>query len=264
MPNGLDPDWHLIDLRKKHLLSVGWRNGSAKLCVIQFHKDGFFVHFPFHPNTPGVVARCTLGAGQTQFSLADEGGVVSHKVKYSHHGDGTCLFSQDGKVRSIARTKLGMPLLDPVRQGHLFSLDVQGIEHFPQVSEAERCSDTIGRGFFEIATDAPPPMHISARWLKVDPATVAAMRNPVGGRLPTGEVRQMLALAPPVGSPLYGRIMLIDVQPRPALSPHEPFLFLFTGGFGPRLAVESAESSTLAMAYPALNTEGLPSFDFLP
>ena len=74
VPHPLDPDWNLVDRRKKHLLAVGWRQGSAKLCVIQFHKDGFFVHFPFHPDESGVIARCSVSAESSRLDLTDQGG----------------------------------------------------------------------------------------------------------------------------------------------------------------------------------------------
>lgn len=204
------------------------------MCLIQFHKDGFFVHFPFHPDEAGVIARCAVNAESSKLDLAEKGGVVSHKVKYSHHGDGTCLFSQDSNVRSVVRTSEGAALLgaDASRSEHLFSIDVEGLEHFPQISEGDRCSDIVGRGLFEFPTDDPPAVHVVARWRKVTPSQdVATMRNPLMGKIPTGEIRPMLALSPPEGSALYGHIMVIEARTRPRLDPRAAFLLMFTGGF---------------------------------
>jgi hypothetical protein len=268
MPHPLDPAWNMIDRKKSHLISIGWLKGSAKLCKIQFHKDGFFVHFPFHPDTHGTIAFCTLRPGDDQMHLTEHGGVVSHKVKYSHHGDGTCLFSQDGKVRSVVRTALGKPLVSDEmnRADHLFSIDVQGLEHFPAITEEERCSDKVGRGFFDVAVEDPPVIHLAARWKKIDPPErIASMRNPIGGKLPTGEMRPLLGLSPPLESPLYGNIMLIDVGIRERLrdEPDDPFLLAFTGGFAPGLADPSVESSSIVMMYPAGPEDTLPNFDYI-
>ena len=143
---------------------------------------------------------------------------------------------------------------------------MQGLDSFPPVSEAERRSDTIGRGYFDILAEVPQAIHLVARWKRIKPLeAVATMTNPVTGRLPDGTLRAMLALSPPEASPLYGSVMTIEVQARSRLSPNAnaPFLLLFTGGFAPSLANPELESSALAMLYPASDTAGLPSFDFV-
>jgi len=119
-----------IERRANHRIAIRWRDGEAKVCQLQFGDDGFFVHFPYHPDSQGVASRCVLPPQQTQttVNLAASGYVTSHKVKYSHHVDGNCHFSQDGKVVTTVRN-LARPLTSTA--GHVFTLHVQGLGTYP-------------------------------------------------------------------------------------------------------------------------------------
>ena len=107
-------------------VSVGahaWR-----VCKLVFSKsDGsVFVTFPDFKETTGIVSVATLRAGarETTVDLKPEGKVASHLVKYSHHPDGTVLFSQDGLVLSQVRRK-AVPLDE--LNGHFFTIHAQGL-----------------------------------------------------------------------------------------------------------------------------------------
>src|SRR5437660_3360569 len=120
-----------IERRTNHRIAIRWRNGEAKICQVQIEDDGFFVHFPYHPDAPGIAARCVLPPRQAQVTvnLADSGYVTSYRVKYSHHVDGNCHFSQDGKVVTTVRN-VGRSLTTTA--GHVFTLYVQGLRHYAE------------------------------------------------------------------------------------------------------------------------------------
>jgi hypothetical protein len=270
MPKPTDPEWNRVDTARRHLVAVGWLHGAAKLCTIQFHKDGYFVHFPFQPHTNGLLAFCNVRAGVNEVSLVEHGALVSHRVKYSHHGDGTCLFSQDGKIRSVVRTNQGLRLdrPSPDRSGvHVFSIDVQGLNDFAPMAPEERFSDRVGRGYFDVMADRPPALHLVARWIRIDRLVpVEALRNPVEARLPTGDSTENLAISPPKSSPLYGHVMLLNLSVRDWLGTEEdnPVQLMFTGGFGPNLSDPNVDSSALVMIYPAEHSGfDLPTADYV-
>jgi len=268
MPHPTDPDWDLIDCRSTHLVGIGWPGGAAKICKIQFHNDGYFVHFPYHPATTGLVAFCNVRAGDDQIRLAEHGGVVSHAVKYSHHGDGRCHFSQDGKVKTAGVTIDGRNLLamSDDQADHIFSIDAEGFEQFKSLSEAERTSDTVGRAFAEIQSGGSLAAHIVGRWHRApDIDAIPNIRNPITVRNPQGGMEQALALSPPLESPLFGHLMTLTFRTRePLRSSNDEFLLLFTGGFAPNLDDPDIDSSCLVMTYPADALAGLPSFDYQP
>lgn len=117
-------------LKSEHFV-IGVRRGEVfrKLFQVIFHRrDGsIFVNFPYFKNVEGLVSVATVGVGrESKIDLAT-GRVTSHGVKYSHHPDGTVLFTQDGKVRSEIRKK-GVPL--NASNGHLFSVHVTGPDAF--------------------------------------------------------------------------------------------------------------------------------------
>src|SRR5260370_33999335 len=97
-----------IERKANHRIAIRWVDGEAKVCQVQFVDDGFFVHFPYHPDAPGIAARCVFPPRRAQatVNLADSPCVTSHKLKYTHHIDGNSHFSQDEevvtKVRNVA------------------------------------------------------------------------------------------------------------------------------------------------------------------
>lgn len=262
MPRPLDPDWHLADRREKHIVSFGWHGGEVKLCLLQFHRTGIFVHFPYHPDMPGLLSRGMVHAGdrEQQVDLTAAGAVTSHKVKYTHHVDGNAHFSQDGKIRTAVRGRAA-DLHTPLE--HIFSIDVQGLTFFDELRNEEYYSDKYGRGYFELQGSEPEAIHVVGRWGVLQAEKRAEelsnlIRFRVGGMEHEG-----IAMAPPPGSPLEPGLVIIEAWPQAPLS-DEPFMLLFTGGFEAGLADPNVESAFLAMRYPVENPDELPSIDYVP
>lgn len=263
MPQPLDPDWSRIDRMDKHIVSFGWHGGSVKVCMLQFHGTGLFVHFPYHPDMPGIVSRQELLAGtpgEHKLRLVNGGAVTSHKVKYSHHLDGSAHFSQDGRIRTVVR---GRAADLRTHAGHIFSIDVQGLTQFSEFDPDEYYGDRYGRGYFELQGPEPDAIHIVGRWgLLPENMPVEDQRNPFRFRS-GGQVREGAAIAPPLGSPLEPGVVIIEAAPRDRLS-QDPFLLLFTGGFEEGLADPDVDSALLVLKYPAADEAELPNIDYEP
>lgn len=260
LPRPLDADWHRADRMEKHIISFGWHGGEVKVCMLQFHRTGIFVHFPYHPDMPGLLSRGTVHAGEReqQVDLTVAGFVTSHKVKYTHHVDGNAHFSQDGRIRTAVRGRA--PDLHTQRS-HIFSIDVQGLAHFKEFRDEEYYGDKYGRGYFELQGPEPEAVHVIARWGMVsDGKRMEDLNNVVRFRA-GGVEREAIAMAPPPASPLEPGFVIIEAEPQAPLS-EEPFMLLFTGGFEKGLADPSVESAFLAMRYPVEDPGRLPSIDF--
>jgi hypothetical protein len=268
MTEQLPPMGPFIDCSKRHIVAVGWEAGSAKLCQIQFHKDGFFVHFPYLPSEPGLISRCELGAGDTVLKVGESGGTVSHHAKYSHHGDGVALFSQDSKVRSVMRTTDAVRLLDSSSApSHLFSIEAEGLEDFPPIEPSDWTRTSVGQGFVHTHADEPPLIHLAAWWTEVSEGVdITRIRNPV--RLwpstDSTEPRWGVAISPPADSPLYGWLMALDIRIREtSLQPgRDQYLFAFLGGFSGGAGDLEDEGSVLVLSYPCTDPGSAPSLDF--
>jgi len=255
-------DWNSIAQTRRHLVGFAWRSGMVKICQVQFHRSGFFIHFPYHPSKDGVIARCDVGRGsEVTVDYSDTGYVVSHRVKYSHPADGRAHFSQDGRIRTVVRNQ-AKDLSDQSGFVHLFSIDVQGLNQFAELSSATYYSDRYGRCLFEMNADEPPDaIHIVGRWGWPD-KPVHTLRNPVKLRGPQGDPSEHIALAAPPTSPIAGALMLIDLVPRQPLPDSPDHLLIFSGGFEEGLGDSTVESSFLMMKYPATAMD-LPSADYI-
>lgn len=244
-----------VERRANHRIAIRWGDGEAKLCQLQFEDEGFFVHFPYHPDAPGVAARCVLPPRQVQttVNLADSGYVTSHRVKYSHHVDGNCHFSQDGKVVTTVRN-LARPLT--ATAGHVFTLHVQGLSHY---AEPKAKDDT---EMFDLGQAAAPgSLRLVGRWLHH--AIPLHVQNPVGLDMPPAHKGLGIACCPPVGSVFDGFVLLVEAFEMPLLDPNPTFILAFVGGFGPDMLDRAKESSFLAVTYPQTDPANMPSMDLV-
>ena len=265
MPEPLSPDWNRIDELDRHLVSFGWSHGWVKVFQVQFHGDGLFVHFAYHPSEEGVLARCELGPGreEQQISYAETGRLVSSRVKYSHPGDGNAHFSQDGRIRAQVRNN-ALAIAEPEASGHLFSVDVQGLEHFREMEGERYYSGEYGRAMFEAPRDHPPDcVHFTGFWARPDPEARARMRNPVRTRIAGEHEEDRIALSPLPDSPLYGGLLLVNATPREPLDNSKDHMVLFTGGFAPEMTDLEVGGGFLMMSYPADQVHDFPSIDYL-
>jgi len=72
------------------MAAVAWQGHLVKVCQIQFARTGYFVHFPYHPDSLGLMRRCEIAPGErtVDFNMAQQGYAMSRHVKFSHHVDG--------------------------------------------------------------------------------------------------------------------------------------------------------------------------------
>ncbi len=75
-----------------------------------------------------------------------------HHVKYTHHADGEAHFSQQGKILTKVRRRSN-PL--NVHEGHLFTVQLQGLSDFEQMKDNE--SKKGGRQIVSVRVDREPP-----------------------------------------------------------------------------------------------------------
>lgn len=232
----------------------------VKLCRVQYHRTGFFVHFPYHPDMPGLLSKGKLlpGGGSQQVDLRREGAVTSHKVKYTHHLDGRCHFSQDGKIRTTARGQTA-PLSGDA--GHMFTLDVRGAERFASYPRSRYYSDMEGSCYFEVQSETlPPSLHLTG-WWKRFPSDEFHDNLDSRVRIKNeGRVWEGMALGLPPGSPLSPGVLVICMEIGHRLSDDE-FLLLFTAGFHEGVSDPTVEAELLALKYPVGDPSGLPSVD---
>lgn len=227
------------------------------MCQIIFGRDGFFVTFPYHPDSAGVLARIVvpvvLPGQQAQVDFGAVGFKTQHKIKYSHYRNGDCHFSQDGRIYTRVRN-VSYGLAESQR--HLFTVYAQGLEQFaePQPADTASCFD-LG--------DWPPPavVRIVGRWYKHSlPPNVA---NPITLAMTPDFVGPAMACPPTAGSELDGYIIVLEAFVQPLLDPNARFNLLFQGGFGPEAHDPSKESSCIVLSYPG-DVAHLPSIDFRP
>jgi hypothetical protein len=239
-----------------------------RLCKIVFSKsDGsVFVTFPDFKHTTGIVSVVTFRAGarETTMDLKPEGKVASHLVKYSHHPDGTVLFSQDGLVLSTVRRK-AVPLDD--LDGHFFTIHAQGLGGFLErpYTDDQSPHPKRTRLSFDLPEGQPESIKIVGRMYSV---------SALAGMMSDGMIKPHLWLedeggrrqpsfvcTPPDGWPGSDRCLLVSFQALPRLDRGRESSLLFIGGFDRRaVALDIRRSTTaLAFSYPVEDPDALRS-----
>jgi hypothetical protein len=117
---------------ERFVIAVETPAGRFKLFQIVCANDGsIFVPFPYYSCSSAQLTERTLEGGLKYPSDVNVSGpLTTHHVKYTHHLDGEAHFSQDGKILTKIRRQansLG------VYQGHLFTIQLQGLSDFEQV-----------------------------------------------------------------------------------------------------------------------------------
>lgn len=234
-----------------------------------------FVHFPYFEHTTGIVCLATLAPGSPATLQLEVGGKVSsHLVKYSHHPDGTALFSQDGRVLSRIR-KQCLPLRE--LNTHLFTIHAKGLRSFAMATAKDdppRISNKRTRLSFAFGSETPISLKFVGRLLTVDafaemvPSGVVEARMPL--RSPDGTTVWAFVCSSPEGSSAHDMILLLSCESLPHLDQDRDSFLLFLGGFdAPEIASDPTKQTTvLAFSYPVLNADELRqrlgSIDFSP
>ncbi|MGE0453495.1 MAG: hypothetical protein AB7O37_00025 [Vicinamibacteria bacterium] len=242
--------------RERNLFQVQFssRDGSVRVC------------FPYFPHTHGLVSKATIPAGPRQADLALQvgGKVSSHLVKYSHHPDGTVLFSQTGRVLSSVR-KQGVPL--SVIEGHVFTLHAQGLLEFAEATPKDLRnavpSPRRTRLVYRFEDSMPASVKFVGRLHSLEAVAEMApdgVIQPKGHAMdPDGKVTATFVCAPPDHFPGPDRLLLLSCEPLGALDRERAASIVFLGGFDPPAIVNdlTVPSSVPAFSYPVASAEEL-------
>lgn len=238
------------DRRKVFQVFFGKRDGSL------------FVAFPYYRYSSGLLAIATLKANQfgpTSVSLVERGKVTGHRVKYSHHPDGACHFSQDGKIISSVRKQ---SVRHDQAKGHVFSVQLQGLHDFSKLRAKERApmlseSKTIINWKF----DGTAPAAYKFVGLLYMVADLGSMTRKMGTKpwveikRPDGSKVIGAILAGPQASPAARYCLVLTCEGIPRLDADKSSTLTFAGGFDPREVALNHKNDTsfLALAYPTLD-----------
>jgi len=248
---------------KAEKICIAWQTGAAKVFSVQFWNSQLLVHFPYQPNSSGIAARVELRPGKTQYRLVDEfSRITAHKVKYSHPIDGKAHFSQDRRVVTTVRT-------DAVRlyshSGHLFTVQVQGLDDFAEMTDAEYREPSCHMFEFDLARP-PESVRIVGRWVEMLSPDVVS--GPVLTRhKTTGVLETHLGIIPPPAFGVAQRGLLLVPVVQDPYSSRPGAVLSFQGGFDPHIGDPGADSSFLTLTYPydkdEIPKEEFDSMDFV-
>ncbi len=255
---------------KSEMFVIGIACGALERNVFQVHfgsRDGSVrVCFPYFPHTHGMVCRATMpaGTGQSDLELQVGGRVTSHLVKYSHHPDGTALFSQTGRVLSSVR-KQGVPL--SVIEGHAFTLHAQGLIEFATPKPKELRDAVPNRRRTRLTYRFNDQLPASVKFVGRLHSLAALSEMVPGGQIQPqmhtvdldGKLCATFVCAPPDDFAGPDRLLLLSCDPLPALDRERKASIVFLGGFDPPAIVNdiAVPSSVLAFSYPVADADTL-------
>ena len=267
---------------ERYIVAVGIGHRRFKILQIIFGKrDGsLFVNFPYFKHAEGLVSVVTFPAGikyAMELSLEPGGKVTSHRVKYSHHPDGTAHFSQAGHVFSVVR-KQSIPLVKD--EGHIFTVQFQHLEDFELADEEkDRGVYTPKRTVltFDLGSFTPEAVKIVGRW-----HSLTELKNRIHSAKPTTtfgpkavcatpQRKRYLAflLSSPQSFPVREFVLILTCEKIGRLDKERQSALTFIGGFDASDIINdlSKDTSFLALSYPASNYDDLVrrigSIDFI-
>lgn len=253
---------------EKHTFSLLCGRAYHKLFKIQFNRnDGsLFVHVPYYRDCEGIVAVCTLPAGNYRdvvVNLTDDGRVTSHRVKYSHHPDGRAHFSQDARVLTTIRRNS-----EPLHgfTGHVFTLQVQGPSEFAALRDPDRPRRTSTEHDHLVSLrgdGASTTFKFVGEWTSTARFADQLVHGDVGPNVLVGDDSERpdiaLLVGPAPGRPPEAHFLMITCQQTDVLMTNEESCLVLIGGFDSPERVDNREEPTsfLAMQYPASDVEAL-------
>lgn len=251
-------------LSQRFVLTIEAGGERRKIFQILFnHRDGsLFVAFPYYKCPTGLLSLLSLQAGQTyptSLSLREQGKATSHRVKYTHHPDGNCHFSQDGKIFTRIR-KHSVPLSEA--NGHLFTVQLQGLADFKVLSPPERkplLTPAKAIINWKFLNEASLAYKFVGNWYKV--RDLSRMISAVGDKpwlrveRRDGSKAWGSLLSAPSGPTKDRYALLLTCEPIPCLDADRYSTLTFVGGFDPaKIALDhQKDTSFLALAYPTEN-----------
>lgn len=262
-----------IECFRSENVVVRTKKGSdvRKIFLVSFSKaDGsLFVSLPYFAISKGLLSIATISAGQAggPVDLKPQGKCSSHSVKYAHHIGGEAHFSQDGKILTKVRRQ-SVPLRS--NKGHIFTLLVQGLEHFKAGTKAKdyatlttkRANLTV-----DLGNELPEAMKFVGRVYDarlIGPMLKGEYPDRIGPflsyRIGDGNLTQGFCIGNP--HDLSDQtLLLVTFHAIPRLDAKREAAMIFVGGFDPPEQVTDPMRTTsmLALNYPGENFEELRS-----
>jgi hypothetical protein len=249
-----------VPKRRQHILCIEWNGHGVKVARVQYHKEQLFLHLAYHPACSGALFNGEMEAGviTKTFDHTEIGWATTYHVKYSHPVEGDCHFSQTGKIYTRVRTPGAC--LD-TGGGHIFTLLVEGLEHFTPVIPKDAAEAVTVCSFPQ--NRPPRHLHLIGRWLQPDDLRPGVpVQNPLGTIDDYGNRGHGIAVAPPDDSPFRGRLLLVQPSERPVdfSGSQSPFHATFLAGF--TKVPHSQAQRFIGLQYPAINTADMPNIDY--
>ena len=253
---------------QKFIITVSDDKIKYKIFQIIFSRnDGsIFINFPYYRYSEGIASIATIPSNirsMDSISLTEEGKVISHKVKYSHHYDGNAHFSQDGKIRTVIRKRAAS--LEKLRD-HLFTVSIQGIDNF-EIIEYKAKSPSIRRTElnFSLSGAKYESLKIIGRWFKLNNIEFkGSIKNenwsPRSWPIKFGKsVRDAFPLSAPIGNKLEEYVLLISCEIIPKIDKKSDSALIFIGGFDDvSIAKDITKQTTfLVLSYPVSDYKDL-------
>lgn len=250
---------------EKFTITISTRLGRYKVLKLIFHKrDGsIFLSFPYFRNSKGIVSIGTIprGVSKVDVNLQNKGKVTSHLVKYSHHPDGTVLFSQDRRIFSKIKKK-SKPLHN--NPGHIFTIQLQdlyGFEILEQYPNNDNQTDREHILNFHFNNGEPEAIKLLGYWhtkqyvLSEQNGQITKPGAPIIDK--SGKVRMGFLISPLDNNPSSHSLLMLMIEAIPRLIREAGSHITFIGGFDPIDVVNdlSSDASFLAFKYPADNFE---------
>lgn len=242
---------------KKFVFIIQVNGNRNKVLQIVFGNDGsLYVSFPYFDDNQGIVSIGTLSeiSSKTNVKLESTGKVTTNKVKYSHHPSGDVQFSQTGKVKTAIKKK-SLPLVDT--EGHIFSLSLQGLDHFEADTKQSDKIPSLNRTELSFKFDGviPDAIKIVGRWHEIRSFMNRSRGSSFGpiaqAQVPDGKRIQMFLIGPPESWPMRDHVLAINCEEIPVMDKEREATMIFIGGFGkPKDSLLYQKESFLCALYP--------------
>lgn len=247
---------------ERFVITIETTDGRNKLFQILFQKKNgsLFVSFPYYKDTTGFLTLATLRAKAeypSSLSLIDGGKVTGHKVKYSHHPDGSVHFSQDGKILTKVRKK-SVSLAES--DGHIFTIQLKGLRDFNTLKKNELKQLLSNKKTilnFRFEGDPPEGFKFIGHWYK---------KSSLLKRVSTFGSNPQFVCEKPDNTKTFGMLirnpflnvneecyLLLSCEAIPILDKDRYSTLTFIGGFDQKEILRNNDVDTrfLALAYPA-------------
>lgn len=241
---------------------IGVENNSYRKKLFQINltsKDGsIFVEIPYADLGIGRVGIVDILSGPiTSFKFGHQAPVTAHSIKYSHHPDGEAHFSQDGKVFTKIRRK-AVPLTSA--DGHLFTVIIQGLEHFADFTSRDKGTPRRGVVPMKISSNKVEALkfvgHLySSQELAKRSPTPKMESEFIPIMTPQGVTKTGVVLATKLAKDAVQYLLVVSVEEIEKVSKDKDLYVSLLGGFDrPEIAFDqSKKMSFLMMFYPETN-----------